>query len=139
VCDMTTYEDRLKELTSFIDKNNYRTDMTEDGLFQAVLDHSLKYVEQGKDLKESYARLLTVALYTVNTLDDMIPRCKNEGAVEEYQNYRGLVHSFDYHPDDVMRQYERLRDIFEKLLFASTYFGFCDYLVDAGPVKPSQK
>jgi hypothetical protein len=135
---MTTYDDRLKELTSFIDENNYRANHTEDGLFQAVLDHSMKYVEQGKDLQESYARLLTVALYTVNTLDNMISKCKNEGAVEEYQNYRSLVHSFDYHADDVMRSYERLRDIFEKLLFASTYFGFCDYLVDAGPVKPQQ-
>jgi hypothetical protein len=38
-----------------------------------------------------------------------------------------------------MRAYEKLRDIFEKLLFSSTYFGFCDYLVDAGPVKPSEK
>jgi len=64
-----------------------------------------------------------VALFAVNTLDNMISKCKNEGAVEEYQNYRNLVHSFEYHADDVMRPYERLRDIFEKLLFASTYFG----------------
>jgi len=135
---MTTYEDGLKELDHFMEKNGFGMGKTEDDRFQAVLDHSLKYVEQGKDLEESYARLLTVALFAVNTLDNMISKCKNEGAVEEYQNYRNLVHSFEYHADDVMRPYERLRDIFEKLLFASTYFGFCDYLVDAGPVKPSQ-
>jgi hypothetical protein len=133
---MTMYEDRLKELITFVDNQGNRANETEDDLFQAVLDLSLKYVEQGKDLKENYSRLLTVALYTVNTLDQMITKCRNEGAVEEYQNYRRLVHSFDYQDNDVMNAYERLRDIYEKLLFSSTYFGFCDYLIDAGPVKP---
>ena len=134
---MTIYDDQLNELTSFIEENGHQAVRNEEDFFQAVLDHSLTYVEQGKDLRESYARLLTVSLYAVNTLDKMIPRCKSEGAVEEYQNYRRLVHSFDYDDEDVMRSYERLRDIYEKLLFASTYFGFCEYLVDAGPVKPS--
>jgi hypothetical protein len=135
---MTTYEDKLRELNSFMDENGYRTDGSEDDFFQAVLDRSLKYVEKGKDLKDNYARLLTVALYTVNTLDKMITRCQNEGAVEEFQNYRRLINSFDYEVKDVMISYERLRDIYEKLLFSSTYFGFCDYLVDAGPVKPQR-
>jgi hypothetical protein len=135
---MTMYDDQLNELTSYVEANGYQAVRTEEDLFQAILDHSLRYVERGKDLQESYARLLTVALYTVNTLDKMIPRCKSEGAVEEYKNYRRLVHSFDYEEEDVMKSYERLRDIYEKLLFASTYFGFCDYLVDAGPVKPVQ-
>jgi hypothetical protein len=133
---MTIYDDQLNELTSFVEEKGYHAARTEEDLFQAILDHSLIYVEQGKDLRESYIRLLTVALYTVNTLDKLIPRCKSEGAVEEYHNYRRLVHSFDYGEEDVMKSYERLRDIFEKLLFASTYFGFCEYLVDAGPVKP---
>ena len=135
---MTMYEDGLKEIAAFMREQNDQANETDDDLFQAVLGHSLKYVEHGKDLQESYARLLTVALYTVNTLDKMITKCNSEGAVEEYQNYRSLVHSFDYQAEDVMRSYERLRDIFEKLLFASTFFGFCDYLVDAGPVKPKQ-
>lgn len=134
---MTIYDDQLNKLTSFVEEYGHRAVRNEEDFFQAVLDHSLGYVEQGKDLQESYFRLLTVALYTVNTLDKMIPRCKSEGAVEEYHNYRRLVHSFDYDDEDVMRSYERLRDIFEKLLFSSTYFGFCEYLVDAGPVKPS--
>jgi hypothetical protein len=114
----------------------YRSKETEDDYFQAVLDHSLKYVEQGRDLQEDHAHLVTVARFTVNTLEKMIAKCKNEGAVEEFQNYRRLVNSFEYDPADVMGAYEKLRDIYEKLLFSSTYFGFCDYLVDAGPVKP---
>ena len=85
------YEDRLKELNAFMDERRYRAGEREDDYFQAVLDNSLKYVEAGKDLKDSYARLLTVALYAVNTLDKMIPACKNEGAVEEFHNYRRLV------------------------------------------------
>jgi hypothetical protein len=132
---MTMYDDGLKELMAFVDERRYRANETEDDLFQAVLDQSLRYVEGGKDLKQSYDRLLTVAKYTVNTLDKMITKCQSEGAVEEFHNYQRLVESFDYRADDVMRSYERLRDIYEKLLFASTYFGFCDYLVDAGPVK----
>jgi hypothetical protein len=135
---MTIYDDQLNELTSFVEANGHQALRTEEDLFQAILDHSLTYVEQGKDLRQSYQRLLTAALYAVNTLDKMIPRCKSEGAVEEYRNYRRLVHSFDYAEEDVMIAYEKLRDIYEKLLFASTYFGFCEYLVDAGPVKPSQ-
>jgi hypothetical protein len=135
---MTIYEDELKGLISFMDEQGSRANETEDDFFQAVLNHSLKYVEQGKDLKENYDRLLTVAKYTVNTLDRMITKCQSEGAVEEFHNYRKLVNSFDYDVVDVMRSYEKLRDIFEKLLFSSTYFGFCDYLVDAGPVKPQQ-
>lgn len=133
------YDDKLKELNDFMDQNGYRTEGTEDDYFQAVLNNSLKFVEQGKDLKENYARLLTVALYTVNTLDKMITRCRNEGTVEEFQNYRRLVNSFGYQVEDVMKSYERLRDIYEKLLFSSTYFGFCEYLVDAGTVKPKQE
>jgi hypothetical protein len=136
---MTMYDDKLKELNDFMDQNGYRTEGTEDDYFQAVLNNSLKFVEQGKDLKENYARLLTVALYTVNTLDKMITRCRNEGTVEEFQNYRRLVNSFGYQVEDVMKSYERLRDIYEKLLFSSTYFGFCEYLVDAGTVKPKQE
>ena len=136
---MTLYEDRLKELTSFVNEQGEDANQTEDGFFQTVLNHSLGYVEQGKDLKDNYTRLLTVALYTVDTLNTMISKCQSEGAVEEFHNYRQLVKSFDYGTEDVMRSYERLRDIYEKLLFASTYFGFCDYLVDAGPVKVSQK
>ncbi len=135
---MTTYEEGLKELTTYMDELRFRADETEDDFFQAVLDHSLKYVEQGKDLKENYSRLLTVARYTVNTLDKMIGKCKNEGALEEFQNYHRLVDSFDYEVKDVMRSYEKLRDTYEKLLFSSTYFGFCDYLVDAGPIKYKQ-
>ena len=133
------YDDKLKELNDFMDQNGYRTEGTEDDYFQAVLNNSLKFVEQGKDLKENYARLLTVALYTVNTLDKMITRCRNEGTVEEFQNYRRLVNSFGYQMEDAMKSYERLRDIYEKLLFSSTYFGFCEYLVDAGTVKPKQE
>ena len=136
---MTMYDDKLKELNDFMDQNGYRTEGTEDDYFQAVLNNSLKFVEQGKDLKENYARLLTVALYTVNTLDKMITRCRNEGIVEEFQNYRRLVNSFGYQMEDAMKSYERLRDIYEKLLFSSTYFGFCEYLVDAGTVKPKQE
>jgi hypothetical protein len=135
---MTMYDDRLKELDQFMKENGFGTGGTEDDYFQAVLNNSLKFVEQGKDLNDNYGRLLTVALYTVNTLDKMITRCQNEGAVEEFQNYRRLVNSFSYQADDVMRSYERLRDIYEKLLFSSTYFGFCEYLVDAGPVKPKE-
>jgi hypothetical protein len=135
---MTKYDDRLKELNHFMEENGFGMGATEDDYFQAVLTNSLKFVEQGKDLNDNYGRLLTVALYTVNTLDKMITRCQNEGAVEEFQNYRRLVNSFSYQADDVMRSYERLRDIYEKLLFSSTYFGFCEYLVDAGPVKPKE-
>ena len=68
---MTVFEDRLIELTAFTNEQRYRAGETDD-FFQAVLDHSLRYVEQGKDLKDNYARLLTVALFTVNTLDEMI-------------------------------------------------------------------
>ena len=135
---MTIYDEKLKELNTFMDENGDGTGRSEDDFFQAVLDRSLKYVEQGNTLGDNYARLLTVALYTVNTLDKMITRCQNEGAVEEFQNYRRLVNSFDYETEDVMKSYEKLRDIYEKLLFSSTYFGFCEYLVDAGPVKPKQ-
>jgi hypothetical protein len=135
---MMTYEDGLKELDHFMEENGFGMGGTEDDHFQAVLNNSLKFVEKGKDLNDNYDRLLTVALYTVNTLDKMITRCQNEGAVEEFQNYRRLVNSFGYQEKDVMRSYERLRDIYEKLLFSSTYFGFCDYLVDAGPVKPKE-
>jgi acetone carboxylase gamma subunit len=135
---MTTYEDGLKVLDHFMEENGIGTDGTEDDRFQAALNNSLKFVEQGKDLDDNYGRLLTVALYTVNTLDKMITRCQNEGALEEFKNYHRLVNSFSYRTDDVMGSYEKLRDIYEKLLFSSTYFGFCDYLVDAGPVKPSQ-
>lgn len=132
---MMTYEEGMKELVAFVDEGRYPANETEDDFFQAVLDHSMKYVEQGKDLKDSYVRLLTVALYTVKTLDKMIHKCQNPGAVEEYQNYRRLVNSFGYEVEDVMGSYVKLRDIYENLLFASTYFGFCEYLVDAGPVK----
>jgi hypothetical protein len=135
---MKMYDEQLRELTSFVSELSDLSDQTEDGLLQAVLDHSLRYVEQGKDLMDSYTRLLTAALYTVNTLNQMITRCHNLGAVEEFQNYRRLVRSFDYDTEDIMRSYERLRDIFERLLFASTYFGFCDYLIDSGPVKPTE-
>ncbi len=132
---MMTYEEGMKELVAFVEERRFRANETEDDFFQAVLDHSLKYVEQGQDLRDSYFRLLTVALYTVKTLDKMIHKCQNPGAVEEYQNYRNLVNSFEYEAEDVMGSYEKLRDIFENLLFSSTYFGFCEYLVDAGPVK----
>ncbi len=132
---MMTYEEGMKELVSFVDERRFRANETEEDFFQAVLDHSLKFVEQGRDLKDNYVRLLTVALYIVKTLDKMIHKCQNQGAVEEYQNYHRLVNSFDYEAEDVMRSYEKLRDIYENLLFSSTYFGFCEYLVDAGPVK----
>lgn len=135
---MNTYEDGLKQLDHFMEENGFANGGTEDDHFQAVLNNSLKFVEQGKDLEDNYGRLLTVALFTVNTLDKMISRCQSEGAVEEFHNYRRLVHSFGYRTDDVMRSYERLRDIYEKLLFSSTYFGFCEYLVDTGPVKPKE-
>jgi hypothetical protein len=135
---MTKFDDRLIELSAFMKGQDQEVQGTEDDYFQAVLNNSLKYVEQGKDLKDNYARLVTVARYTVNTLDKMIDKCKSEGAVEEFQNYRRLVNSFEYDPEDVMIAYEKLRDIYEKLLFSSTYFGFCDYLVDAGPVKPKE-
>lgn len=131
---MTVFEDNLKELTAFVNKRN-QTNGKEDDFFQVVLDYSLNYVEEGKDLKVNYARLLTVALFTVNTLDGMIYKCENKGALEEFQNYRRLVNSFDYVTQDIMMSYEKLRDIFEKLLFSTTYFGFCKYLVDAGPVR----
>jgi hypothetical protein len=131
---MTVFEDRLTELIAFMNEQRYPAGGTED-FFQAVLDHSLKYVEQGKDLKENYARLLTVALFIVNTLDVMIYKCNNEGALQKFQNYRRLVNSFEYDAGDVMMSYEKLRDIFEKLLLSSTYFGFCESLADARPVR----
>ena len=65
----------------------------------------------------------------------MICKCKNEGAVQKFQNYRRKINSFDFDVGNVMVSYERLRDVFENLLFSSTYFGFCEYLVDAEPVK----
>ena len=134
---MTIYDEKMKELNAFMEENGPRAGKSEDDFFQAVLDNSLKYVEQGNGLGDNYARLLTVALYTVDTLNKMITRCQNEGAVEEFQNYRRLINSFEYETKDLMKSYERLRDIYEKLLFSSTYFGFCEYLVDAGPVKPT--
>ena len=68
---MTKYDDRMKELSSFMNENGFRPDGGKDNFFQAVLDRSLDYAEQGNDLGDDYARLLTVALYTVNTLDKM--------------------------------------------------------------------
>ena len=131
---MTVYEDRLNDPIAFMNGQIYPAGGPHK-LFQAVLDHSLRYVEEGKDLEENSDRLLTTALFTVNTLEVMICKCKNEGAVQKFQNYRRKINSFDFDVGNVMVSYERLRDVFENLLFSSTYFGFCEYLVDAEPVK----